>query len=152
MHNILYHLHGSCTTQPLSLWLCKTSRNNDMQILYQPINCPQLMETRFMFPANRSQQVMNTEYAFCNTVMRGLWKKKRKTGLIMRWPHQRTMLLRKLKKKKSERWSRGNFCQILGELCVTLKMLWMLGLWKVCDFNLSLRYWGLGVCGEHSEL
>lgn len=24
------------------------------------------METRFMFPANQSQQVMHIEYAFCN--------------------------------------------------------------------------------------
>lgn len=36
------------------------------------------METRFMFPASRSQQVMNTEYAFCNAAMGVRHKKKQK--------------------------------------------------------------------------
>lgn len=35
-----------------------------------------LMETRFMFPASRSQQVMNTEYAFCNAAIGEKKKKK----------------------------------------------------------------------------
>lgn len=154
MHNAVYHLHGSCTTHPLSLWLCKTSRTTICRYSISQLTVSQLMETRFMFPANRSRQVMNTEYAFCNVVMRGLRKKERKKdGINYAVNPSKNNAVEEIKKKKnSEWWSRGNFCQILGELCVTLKMLWMLGSWKVCDFNLSLRYWGLGVCGEHSEL
>lgn len=41
------------------------------------------METRFMFPASRSQQVMDTEYAFSNAVMSvGKNIAKRKKDLI----------------------------------------------------------------------
>lgn len=40
------------------------------------------METRFMFPASRSQQVMNTEYAFCNAAIGERKKVKRQKDWI----------------------------------------------------------------------
>lgn len=55
-----------------------------------------------MFPANRSRHVMNTEYAFCNVVMRGLRKKERKKdGINYAVNPSKNNAVEEIKKKKT---------------------------------------------------
>lgn len=66
------------------------------------------METRFMFPASRSQQVMDTEYAFSNAVMGVRKRIAKRTWSIM----QRALL-----------WNKADAKVKIGAWC-RRKMLW----------------------------
>lgn len=149
MHNLCRHLHGSCTVHPdptLTSW--ETSRTTICRCsTISWLIVSQLMETRFMFPANRSQQVMRIEYASRNVVKWSLKKGEKKNRI--NYTLNPLMAVRKYWKLYS------NPC---GTLChpwkcsVNVVIARLAEPEMVYDFTVSLGYSGFGVLGEHSEL
>lgn len=107
----------------------------------------QLMETRFMLAANPSQQVMRTEYAFCNVV---IWSLTRVKKNRINYTLKPLMAVKNTEKVYLN--PQGTLCHpwkcSVNVVIALLCWAWN-GLWFHCELRV-FRFWGFWV--KHSEL